>query len=1380
MGELNIATPLLQAVDLLMSERLSELAFDKTIQARIISCEDNATGKYKVKYQDSILSAYSMQQNKRYVDNTEVYVRIPNGDFSRDNKEILGTVKKLGADYVDAVANEDRFTFIGTNVLSAAGEVGLCSYRGAQEMVLYQSGTSQSGISIDQTSAEFYAQEMVNFLMGGSFRTNLSDEQKLGQGHYGIRIKARYYNNRYNQNTVSGDATTIERTYILDVDNMTGQPYNYVLPNRQVAIFDTDGDNFIEITYVSFFCSGFPVTDTTKTEADIFFSNPEFQFIEALTEQELNGTSLKILTPNGGFFTSSGEDSIKVQAQLKVEGKILSDDEQTVKYYWFIEDIGVNGTNSPYYNSVGGLGWRCLNSYSEIDSTTRLWTALKTKYFTLTKDICTSYENRIKCVAVYGDNIKVAGTKRFYNQGAQFKVEISSSDGEHFFYDTGSTRLTAQVYQSTNSGWTPVSAAAYEWGYYDGNDTLYTINVNGNILDIDDISLITDFSIYKCTAYRDAAKTQVIGTGYIKLSNAYTTDGSYNLVINNGSQVFKYDESGLSPVSSQQEEINPISVLTFDLYDPNGKELDDKILANEVDVTWTLPAENTLLNFSGYGISHLFVDNGDGTYSFSGRGETYLTLPFGIKTKYNINSVNNEITLHIRYRTDGDNPVDLTVHTNFTFTKEGELGTNGTKYTCRIVPLNSAYDKVYLYSSNGSSANWNVGNTRYPFAVELLADEEVMFKNGGGSNMINRATKGTSSAKWSLLDKRSTAANTAAFTINENGYTTIRGYGYTNNVIKVEVSFEGQTYYATYSVESYRGAIQVTGGYRYVQYRSDGTSPQRPAAAPFTVLLNGVERKSGATYTWSKSSIFNFAFTDVKDANDRVIISEKNLLPPSSYDGLEVNNFIRIGATYNGIYYEAIIPIQLYLNRYGMAALNGWDGNSIEINNDDGYILTPQIGAGIKENDNSFTGIVMGKTMESNGSTKIGLLGYGHGENNIFLNAETGEATFGVSGNGQIILRPNGDSYIAGWKINAASLTSPDRKTTLYSGGGDNDKRVNVNNKFIIYGDGRFSAANNKFSVDADGNITATGGTIGGWHIESNQLYSGNIQLNASGSIKHKSGTWQVKQDGSAIFQNITANVTGDIAGWKINSWGLSNNGIQIRSDGAIQSSGWWINSDGSAKFNNLTATSVFTISGNNGAFSNLGFNFTGTGLGVANTGFSFAGTGLNLANAGFSLSGLGTAFSNAADLAISEAYAKMGGKNIVTRVKELSVEALNVSSSFTFQGRSVKWGNIKTVKSISIKAALHKYTFSSDWKAVTGTKDVTVVTKVDFDNKKADTTTVTVISGMTTGLSGDIVTGWGTTSDNKRGVSLSMKLDKTFSLVGSDGDEDMNTSSGD
>ena len=100
--------------------------------------------------------------------------------------------------------------------------------------------------------------------------------------------------------------------------------------------------------------------------------------------------------------------------------------------------------------------------------------------------------------------------------------------------------------------------------------------------------------------------------------------------------------------------------------------------------------------------------------------------------------------------------------------------------------------------------------------------------------------------------------------------------------------------------------------------------------------------------------------------------------------------------------------------------------------------MAPQVGAGEKDKNNRFTGILMGKTETSTGhgatEKQIGLFGYAHGLQSMFLDSETGEATFGLpegyrlieSGNtlvpdtgdtyneGRIELRPGGESKIGG------------------------------------------------------------------------------------------------------------------------------------------------------------------------------------------------------------------------------------------------------------------------------------------------------------------------------------------------------------------------------
>ena len=102
------------------------------------------------------------------------------------------------------------------------------------------------------------------------------------------------------------------------------------------------------------------------------------------------------------------------------------------------------------------------------------------------------------------------------------------------------------------------------------------------------------------------------------------------------------------------------------------------------------------------------------------------------------------------------------------------------------------------------------------------------------------------------------------------------------------------------------------------------------------------------------------------------------------------------------------------LNRYANAAINGWDGNSVEINDTDGYILTPQVGAGTKDEQNRFTGMLMGSVKDNaNNTTKTGLLGYDAGQQSLFLDAESGGAIFGKDLNGQITIDPQSNkSYL--------------------------------------------------------------------------------------------------------------------------------------------------------------------------------------------------------------------------------------------------------------------------------------------------------------------------------------------------------------------------------
>lgn len=167
------------------------------------------------------------------------------------------------------------------------------------------------------------------------------------------------------------------------------------------------------------------------------------------------------------------------------------------------------------------------------------------------------------------------------------------------------------------------------------------------------------------------------------------------------------------------------------------------------------------------------------------------------------------------------------------------------------------------------------------------------------------------------------------------------------------------------------------------------------------------------------------------------------IVPAETYNGIYCNNRVEakiIEIVNDGtekILATVVIPIHLSLNAYELASVNGWDGTHIEINEEEGYLLSPQLGAGVKNPEtNSFTGLVMGsisnKTEEGYSSEKVGLMGFSEGRQSIFLDAKTGAAEFGLAADGadsndpysegRIKLVPNGVSEISKWRIGSKSL----------------------------------------------------------------------------------------------------------------------------------------------------------------------------------------------------------------------------------------------------------------------------------------------------------------------------------------------------------------------
>ena len=283
----------------------------------------------------------------------------------------------------------------------------------------------------------------------------------------------------------------------------------------------------------------------------------------------------------------------------------------------------------------------------------------------------------------------------------------------------------------------------------------------------------------------------------------------------------------------------------------------------------------------------------------------------------------------------------------------------------------------------------------------------------------------------------------------------------------------------------------------------------------------------------------------------------------------------------------------MYLDTFGNEAINGWDGTALDTG-EGGYVFAPQVGAGEKDSNNKFTGVVMGK---DSGQDKIGLYGYQSGVNTFGL-MEDGKAFFGAkSGGGQIVI--DGTSAIisgGGTEVDSKGEISTLAKNGMYLrlankdiegttkaigiGLLDNKNENKKEENFYVTYDGKLKAN----SATVNGAIYAETGQIGcsseyekdGWFIETHRLYSGRsdtrVEFNSNEATKvdengkptsdliEPMAIWAGNEDSNKAKNNYFAVSkkgdlyarSGNIGGWVLTTNALmtSDNKIGLKNSG--------------------------------------------------------------------------------------------------------------------------------------------------------------------------------------------------------------------------------------
>ena len=151
----DLASNILDAIEILTDKKLQEAKFDRTIQATILNCVSNTKGEYRCRYQDSKFLAYTPNPDVTYEENALVYILIPGNDWDA-TKTILGTVDKLGVDYIANISSKEYFDPIGDNVIDGNYNIELNTWDGTGFKVLYDKTQNINLIGLNKDKVEDY------------------------------------------------------------------------------------------------------------------------------------------------------------------------------------------------------------------------------------------------------------------------------------------------------------------------------------------------------------------------------------------------------------------------------------------------------------------------------------------------------------------------------------------------------------------------------------------------------------------------------------------------------------------------------------------------------------------------------------------------------------------------------------------------------------------------------------------------------------------------------------------------------------------------------------------------------------------------------------------------------------------------------------------------------------------------------------------------------------------------------------------------------------------------------------------------------------------------------------------------------------------------
>ena len=1018
----NATARLINALKTITSES-QDIKFDKTVQGKIVAIVN--AEQYRVSINNAIVLAY-VTDGSTYKEGDSVYILIPEGDPS-NIKTITGKVPLTSSaivvtDPMEGISKvgmpfEDLYGLTGRRVSIIPDQSGV---RKDVNIVNYDYPSRYE--EIVETSKKYS-----HMMLTADFYNFFSDAASISKGSFGMHLTfSCLYENNY---------TTLEVE--LDSADMLGDIYSLAAPVTMYKFFSIPyGYVVTGLEQVSIYQGGNFNGNINEATDWIIGGNICLSFIDGENIRN-NEIKFSLTTEDNGTYFSDEVDTLWLYGSTD---KVVSGG----TYFWFQQDDSVNSMSDSGYNQYGGIGWRLLDVTTEnkyaisnydgfIQSNYKAVIVINTGQF---------YVSNIITLNQSGINIPQL---KYHIEEDIIKFDLDFNKNEYEIY-----------WRKENAMHNPIYDWAGEEDSYDAIESRawYYVTV---------LKYGTEEIVY------NAAKTIVSSAENGTIINDFS-----------GTLLHHYDANG----DLSQDAQDSIYSLTAEMGDSVGGRWD-----LPADVVFPYQADDSLLVIQSVSAN---------------------TIYYKLAPKYDANKMNNTLAYLI-----GDERYSQYI----TILKDGDNGTNGTRYFAKIIRtprsskylyhngynwVNNEYEVQVLVYKDGVSVEdfkvkqWLIPKTRaiinsvlklqndaLTCKIRFETDAEAIGLPWNKATVIGEVESSNDSLiyQWTVDGQIYSNTSTCKFDIKkdfegqlqcvildshgdrvgefnqninaeavDNSHTSLTnsavGYytkrintdennhilsigvegtrddiiNYYQNVVEAEIEVDGYSIFAYHAVPVCYGVnqVEVEEINSNVIYKSDGMNPQ---FTPFAIVSNITNPE---VTTLGQASIVGGEYTPAS----KFLYDEG--MPAIRVTDVDSDSF-------------CIVPIVTILNSYGLSYLNSWDGTSIEINEDGGYILAPQVGAGVKEEDNSFSGVLMGQLEGvSSNSGLVGLYGFDHGAASYgFL--QDGTAFIGKSGLGQIKFDGNESTIMsANYEVNKKGMKLDLLNGTIDASGFNIDKDGNA------------------------------------------------------------------------------------------------------------------------------------------------------------------------------------------------------------------------------------------------------------------------------------------------------------------------------------------------